>query len=49
MLVCVAALIYSGVWYFVTSETRAEVATLNDQIVATAGKERDRHASPPSE
>lgn len=32
MLVCVAALIYSGVWYFVTSETRAEVAALNDEI-----------------
>ncbi|CAN5441773.1 type 4a pilus biogenesis protein PilO [soil metagenome] len=32
MLVTIAALIYSGVWYFVTSETRAEVAQLNDQI-----------------
>jgi type IV pilus assembly protein PilO len=32
LLVCVAALIYSGVWYFFTSETRAEVAALNDQV-----------------
>jgi type IV pilus assembly protein PilO len=32
ILVGVAALIYSGVWYFITSETRAEVAALNDQI-----------------
>lgn len=32
ILVGVAALIYSGVWYFVTSETRAEVAALNDQV-----------------
>ena len=32
ILVAVAAALYSGVWYFVTSETRAEVATLNDQI-----------------
>ena len=32
MLVCVAALIYSGVWYFVTSETRAEIAALNEEI-----------------
>src|SRR5256885_4562421 len=32
MLVTIAALVYSGVWYFVTSETRAEVAALNDQV-----------------
>src|ERR1043166_587016 len=32
MLVFVAAVIYSGVWYFITSETRAEIATLNDEI-----------------
>ena len=32
ILVTIAAVLYSGVWYFVTSETRAEVATLNDQI-----------------
>jgi len=32
LLVGVAALLYSGVWYFVTSETRAEIATLTDQI-----------------
>ena len=32
MLVGVAALIYAGVWYFVTSDTRAEVAALNDQV-----------------
>ena len=38
ILVTVAALLYSGVWYFVTSETRAEVATLNDQISALRAK-----------
>lgn len=32
LLVSVAALLYMSVWYFVTSETRAEVAVLNDQI-----------------
>ena len=32
IFVTIAAVLYSGVWYFVTSETRAEVATLNDQI-----------------
>lgn len=32
ILVSIAAVLYSGVWYFFTSETRAEVATLNDQI-----------------
>ena len=30
--VAIAALLYTGVWYFVTSETRAEVAALNEQI-----------------
>ena len=32
VLVGVAALLYFMVWYFVTSETRAEVQTLNDQV-----------------
>ena len=32
LLISVAALLYSGVWYMFTSETRAEVATLNDQV-----------------
>ncbi len=32
VLVGIASLLYSGVWYFVTSETRAEVQTLNDQV-----------------
>ena len=32
LLVSVAALLYSGVWYFVTSETRAEVTVLTDQV-----------------
>ena len=30
-----AALIYGGVWYFVTSETRDEVAKLNDQVASS--------------
>ena len=38
MLVGFAALIYSGVWYFVTSGTRAEIATLNDQIAELQAK-----------
>ena len=32
VLVFAAALVYSGVWYFFTSATRAEVAELNDQV-----------------
>lgn len=32
LLVCVAVLIYSGVWYYFTSDMRAEVAVLNDQV-----------------
>jgi|CXWL01.1.fsa_nt_gi type IV pilus assembly protein PilO len=32
LLVSVASLLYLGVWYFVTSETRAEVTALNDQV-----------------
>ncbi|MFN0280309.1 MAG: type 4a pilus biogenesis protein PilO [Pyrinomonadaceae bacterium] len=32
LLVGVAALVYSGVYYFVTSETRAEIASLNEEI-----------------
>jgi type IV pilus assembly protein PilO len=32
ILVGIASVLYLTVWYFVTSETRAEVQTLNDQI-----------------
>ncbi|MBK6749123.1 MAG: type 4a pilus biogenesis protein PilO [Pyrinomonadaceae bacterium] len=32
ILVGVASLIYASVWYFVTSETRAEITTLTDQV-----------------
>jgi type IV pilus assembly protein PilO len=32
ILVSIGALLYTGVWYFVTSETRAEVTALNDQV-----------------
>jgi len=32
MLVVAAAVVYSGVWYFVTSETRAEIAALTTEI-----------------
>jgi type IV pilus assembly protein PilO len=38
LLVSVAALIYSGVWYFVTSETRDEVAKLNAEIAELTAK-----------
>ncbi|MGE3465962.1 MAG: type 4a pilus biogenesis protein PilO [Pyrinomonadaceae bacterium] len=32
ILVSISALLYMSVWYFVTSETRTEVAALNDQV-----------------
>src|SRR5687767_8324022 len=32
ILVSIAALLYTGVWYFVTSETRAEVVVLTDEV-----------------
>jgi type IV pilus assembly protein PilO len=38
ILVSLAALAYGGVYYFVTSETRAEIAALNDQIAAQQAK-----------
>lgn len=38
LLVSVAAVLYMTVWYFVTSETRAEVAVLNDEIAALTAK-----------
>lgn len=38
ILVGVAALVYSGVWYFVTSETRIEIAALTDQVSALQQK-----------
>jgi type IV pilus assembly protein PilO len=38
LLVGVAAVLYFGVYYFVTSETRAEVQSLNDQIAQLQAK-----------
>ncbi len=38
ILVSIAALLYMGVWYFVTSETRAEVALLNDEVAQLRAK-----------
>ncbi len=38
ILVGVAALLYGTVWYFVTSETRAEVQTLNEQVAQLTAK-----------
>ncbi len=38
ILVGIAALLYSAVWYFVTSETRAEVAQLNEEVAALKAK-----------
>lgn len=32
LLVGLAALVYSGVWYFVTGPTRDEISALNDQV-----------------
>src|SRR5688500_11304998 len=41
VLVSIAALIYSSVWYFVTSETRAEVALLNEEISQLQAKNEE--------
>jgi type IV pilus assembly protein PilO len=38
ILVGVAGLLYASVWYFVTSETRAQVAALNTEIAALQAK-----------
>ncbi len=38
MLVTIAAFVYAGVWYFFTSETRAEVALLTDQVTQLQAK-----------
>lgn len=38
ILVGIAAVLYMSVWYFVTSETRAEVAALNEQIAQLTAK-----------
>lgn len=38
LLVFIASLLYLSVWYFVTSETRAEVAKLNDEIAQLKAK-----------
>lgn len=38
LLVTVAALLYTSVWYFYTSETRAETAKLTDEVAALTAK-----------
>ncbi|MBX3299968.1 MAG: type 4a pilus biogenesis protein PilO [Acidobacteria bacterium] len=38
VLVGIAALVYGGVWYFVTSETRVEIAALNDEVAGLRQK-----------
>ena len=38
LLVTVAALLYTGVWYFYTSETRAETAKISDDVAALTAK-----------
>lgn len=38
VLVGIAALLYTTVWYFVTSETRVEIQALNDQISTLQAK-----------
>jgi len=38
ILVSIASLLYFSVYYFVTSETRAEVAALNDQVAQLQAK-----------
>jgi type IV pilus assembly protein PilO len=38
IMVLIAAMIYGGVYYFVTSETRVQIATLTDQITQLQSK-----------
>lgn len=38
ILVGIGSLMYAGVWYFVTSETRVEIQGLNDQIAQLQAK-----------
>ena len=38
ILVGIASLLYLTVWYFVTSETRVEIQTLNDQVTQLSAK-----------
>lgn len=38
LLVTVAALLYTSVWYFYTSETRAETAKISDEVAALTAK-----------
>ncbi len=38
ILVAIASLLYLTVWYFVTSETRVEIQTLNDQVAQLTAK-----------
>jgi len=38
VLVCIASLLYLTVWYFVTSETRVEIQTLNDEVAQLTAK-----------
>jgi type IV pilus assembly protein PilO len=38
VLVAIASLMYLSVWYFVTSETRVEIQTLNDEIAQLTAK-----------
>ncbi len=38
VFVSIAAMLYMTVWYFVTSETRVEIAALNEQVAALQAK-----------
>ncbi len=38
IMVGIAALVYAGVWYFITSPTRVEIQGLNDQIAQLQAK-----------
>ncbi|MBA2379813.1 MAG: type 4a pilus biogenesis protein PilO [Blastocatellia bacterium] len=41
ILVGIAAVLYLTVWYFITSETRAEVAVLNEQVAQLQAKNEE--------
>ena len=50
VLVGIASMLYLSVWYFVTSETRVEIAALDDQISQLQAKNETARVAtqPPS-
>ena len=46
VLVGIAALVYLGVWYFVTSGTRTEIQALEDQVAQKTRKTKRHNRHP---